>query len=62
MGGTSGYKILDRNILLSVIYLRQISTDAKQQKICHGKLMIHTEINQVLSCPWLQMVILYCHK
>ena len=24
MGGTSGYKILDRNILLSVIYLRQI--------------------------------------
>ena len=58
----SGYKILDRNIFLSIIYFWQISTDTKQKQICHRKLMIHTEIHQVLCRIRFQMIILYCNK
>ena len=62
MSRTSGYKVLDSDIFLSVIYLWQIGTDAKQKKVCHRQLMVHTEIDQIFSWSRLQIIILNCHK
>ena len=62
MGGSSGDKVLDGDILLAIVDLGEIGTDPQEQKVCHGQLMVHAKSDQSPRRFRLQHIILYLDK
>jgi hypothetical protein len=62
VGGAPGDEVLDRDVLLAVIYLGKVGADAQEQQVRHGKLMVHAESDQIPCGLRLQIIILHLHE